>query len=137
MSFEPIVSPIGICYQRYVQLIGILHFLYYDLLYFLFLFGINREVEFVVYLDDHFALDVFSLKAFEDAHHGHLDNVGLGTLDRSIDGIAFGKSTHSAIVTVDVWQIAATVEEGFGIAFFRTISLDFSMYALMPGKVWK
>ena len=49
MSFEPIVSPTGICYQRYVQLIGILHFLYYDLLYFLSLFGINREVEFVVY----------------------------------------------------------------------------------------
>ena len=115
MSFEPIVSPTGICYQRYVQLIGILHFLYYDLLYFLFLFWINREVEFVVYLDDHFALDVFRLEAFEDAHHSHFDNVGLGTLDRSIDGIAFGKSTHSAIVTVDVRQ----------------------MYALTPGKVWK
>ena len=137
MSFEPIVSPSGISNQRYVQLIGILHFLYHDLFDFLFLFGINREVEFVVYLDDHFALDVFCLEAVEDAHHSHFDNVGLGTLDRSIDCIAFGKSAHGSVVAVDVRQIAATVKEGFGIAFFPNYLFGFSLYALTPGKVWK
>jgi DNA polymerase I len=58
------------------ELIGILHFLYHDFLYLLFFLWINREVEFIVYLDDHLTLDALCLESVEDLHHGNLDDVG-------------------------------------------------------------
>ena len=84
-------------------MIGILHFLYHDLLYFFFLFRIDGEIEFIVYLDDHFALDAFSFESVEDANHRNLDDVGLRTLDRGIDGIALGKTAYCTIAAIDVW----------------------------------
>ena len=35
-----------------------------------------------------------------------------------IDGVALGKVAHDGVVGVDVGQVAATVEQGLGIAMF-------------------
>ena len=51
-----------------------------------------------------------------DAHHGHLDDVGLGALDGRVDGVALGEAPHGGVVGIDVGQIAATVEERLGVA---------------------
>ena len=96
-------------------MVGILHLFDHDFLHFLLFLWINGEVEFVVYLDNHLALDALRLETIEDAHHRHLDDVRLRTLDRGVDGIALGKSTYSSVSTADVWQVAAAMEDGFGI----------------------
>ena len=88
-------------------MVGILHLFDHDFLHFLLFLWINGEVEFVVYLDNHLALDALRLETIEDAHHRHLDDVRLRTLDRGVDGIALGKSTYSSVSTADVWQITA------------------------------
>lgn len=76
MRFQPVLSPAGIRNQRNLELIGILHFLYHDFLYLLIFLWINREVEFIVYPDDHLTLDALCLESVEDLHRGNLDDVG-------------------------------------------------------------
>ena len=53
-----------------------------------------------------------------DAYHGNLNDVCLRTLYRSVDGIAFGKTTYGTVLRVDIWQIATALEDSLGIAFF-------------------
>ena len=89
---------------------GVLHLFDDDMLYLFFLVRIDAEVEFVVYLENHLALDAFSLETLEDMNHCHLDDVGSSTLDGRIDGVTLGKASHHTIGRVDVWQIAATSE---------------------------
>ena len=69
-----------------------------------------------MHLNDHLAPDAFFPEAVEDAYHCHLDDVCLRTLDRGIDGIALGESSHGAVLAVDIRQIATAVEEGFGVS---------------------
>ena len=77
MRFKPVFAPTGICHQWHAELVGILHFFYHNLLHLFFLFWIDGEVELVVHLNNHLALDAFFSEAVEDAYHRHLDDVGL------------------------------------------------------------
>ena len=76
---------------------GILHLFENDMLYLLFFIRENREVEFVVYLEDHLALDAFGLKTIEDMDHSYLDDVGCCALNRGVDGVTLSKTTHDAV----------------------------------------
>ena len=89
---------------------GILHLFQNDALYLFLLVRIDAEVEFVVYLENHLALDAFSLETLEDMNHCHLDDVGSSPLDGCIDGVTLSKASHHAIGAVDVWKIATTTE---------------------------
>ena len=62
-----------------------------------FLLGQYREVEFVVHLQYHLALDMLCLETLEDVYHGYFDDVGGSTLDGSIDGVALGKAPDGGI----------------------------------------
>ena len=77
MCFKPVFAPTGISHQWHAELVGILHFFYHNLLHLFFLFRIDGEVEFIVYLNDHLAPDAFFPEAVEDAYHRHLDDVCL------------------------------------------------------------
>ena len=69
-----------------------------------------------MHLQNHFRLDALAAEALVDVHHGNLDDVGSRSLYRSIDGVALGKVANGGVVRRDVGQIAATMEERFGVA---------------------
>ena len=108
MGLEPVVAKAGISHEGHSHLEGILHFFDDDMLYLLFFFWIDGEVEFVVNLQDHFTLDSLSFEALEDVNHSHLNDVSSGTLNGSIDGVTLSKTTYDAVGRVDVWQVATT-----------------------------
>lgn len=51
------------------------------------------------------------------AYHGNLDDVGLGALDGSVDGVALGKASHSVVARFYVGQIPAPAKHSLGVAF--------------------
>ena len=110
MGLKPVLTKAGISHQRTTQREGFLHLLDDDALYFFLLFGVDAEVEFVVYLENHLASDTLGLEALEDMYHRHLDDVGCGTLNGGVDGISLCKTSDGGVVRVDVWQITATPE---------------------------
>ena len=117
MRFEPVFTPAGIGNEGNFQGKGALHFLKDQPFHTLFLFRKNREVEFVVYLQNHFALQSFILHPFIDANHGHFNDVGSRTLDGCVDGISLSKAPYGGVVGVDIRQIATAVEHRFGISY--------------------
>ena len=56
------------------------------------------------------------LETTVDADHGHLDNVGLTALDRGVDGVTLSEATDSTILTVDIGEITAAVEERLDVS---------------------
>ena len=52
-----------------------------------------------------------------DAHHCNLDDVGCGSLNRCVDGVALSKTAHGGVVGIDVGEIATPTEKRFGVAF--------------------
>ena len=110
MGLEPVVAKATVGNEGNSHLEGILHLFTDDVLNAFFLLWIDGEVEFVVYLENHFATDALCLEAIEDVDHGDLDDVGSGALNGGIDGITLSKTTNNAVGRVDVWQIAATTE---------------------------
>ena len=81
------------------------------------------EVEFVMHLHNHLRTERFArsgvflgMQTMMDTDHSHLDDVSGRTLDRCIDGIAFGKRTHGGIVGEDVGEVAFAPKERLGIA---------------------
>ena len=94
-----------------------MHFLYYEALELVALFGQDAEVQFVVHLKNHAALETFFSHALVHSYHGHLHDVGGTALYGRVDGIALGISAHYGIVAVYVGQGAAAVEDGFGVPF--------------------
>ena len=110
MRLKPVVAKAGIGNEGNGHLESVLHLFNDDFLYFFFLFWIDGEVEFVVYLKNHLATDAFSLEALEDVDHSDLDDVGSGALNGGIDGVTLSKTTNGTILRVDVRQIATTSE---------------------------
>ena len=53
MRFEPVLAPTGVCHERHVQRICVLHFFDNNLFYTLLLLRQDGEVEFVVHLQNH------------------------------------------------------------------------------------
>ena len=43
-------------------------------------------------------------------NHRYLDDVGFRALNRGIDGIAFGKTSHGVVARIDVGKIAFPAE---------------------------
>ena len=110
VGLEPVLSETGIGNERDVQGEGILHLFNHDTLHLFLLLWIDAEVEFVVYLKDHLALDALGLKALENVDHGYLDDIGSCALDRCVDGVALSKAANGGVVGVDIRQIASTAE---------------------------
>ena len=63
-----------------------------------------------MYLENHFRSDVLAFETSVDSYHCHFYDVGGSTLNRRVDGISLGETTHSAVGRVDVGKIAAAVE---------------------------
>ena len=98
MGFEPVVAKAGISDEGHSHVESVLHFFKDNVLYLFFLIRIDGEVEFVVYLENHFRTDIFGLETLEDVNHRHFDDVGSGALNRSIDGVTLSKTTHDAVL---------------------------------------
>lgn len=116
VGFEPVGAPPCVCDEGYGEGAGRLHLFDDKLLYPTLLFGHDGEVEFVVYLEYHLRAQAFGFHATVDAYHGYFDDVGGGALYGGVDGVALGKVADDGVVGVDVGQVAATVEQGLGIA---------------------
>ena len=110
VGLKPVVAEAGVGDEGDGEGEGALHLLKDDGLYTFFFVWEDGEVEFVVDLEDHFALDALGLEALMDANHGYLDDVGSGALNGGIDGVALGKAAHGGVGAVDVGQIATTSE---------------------------
>ena len=67
-----------------------------------FLFGIDREIELIMYLQDHFRPDAFLSEAAVDADHCHFDDVGFASLYRCVDSVALGKSPNGVVARGDI-----------------------------------
>ena len=89
MGFEPVLTEAGISHEGNSHMEGVLHLFEDDVLHLFLLIRIDAEVEFIVYLENHLALDAFSLETIEDMNHSHLDDVCGSALNRGIDGITF------------------------------------------------
>ena len=74
------------------------------------------EDEFIMDLKDHPGLQLLPLHLVEDPDHGDLDHVGGGSLNRGVDGIAFGKAADGGVARGDVAQVTAALHHGFNIA---------------------
>ena len=116
VGFEPVLAPAAIGNQWYTERIGVLHLLNDDALHLFFLVGIDREVQFVVHLQDHLRTDAFLAETLEDANHRHFDDIGRRALNGCIDGVAFSEVANGGVARVDVGQIATAVEHRLGIA---------------------
>ena len=85
------------------------------------LFGTEHvDDQFVVYLKDHLRPDAFGRETAVDIDHGDLHDVGRGSLDRGVHGIALGQATRHGVVRGDVgvkgqsnWEIARTLRNAF------------------------
>ena len=76
------------------------------------LFGTEHvDDQFVVYLKDHLRPDAFGRETAVDIDHGDLHDVGRGSLDRGVHGIALGQATRHGVVRGDVVEIAAAAED--------------------------
>ena len=118
MGFEPVVAKAGIGNEGDSHLEGVLHFFNDDMFYTFFFFGENGEVEFVVNLENHLALDAFGLETLVDVNHSYLDDISCCALNGGIDGVTFSETTHDAVGRVDVWQVATTSKQGSDVALF-------------------
>ena len=63
---------------------GVLHFFDDYTFYLFFLFWIDAEVEFVVYLQDHLRTDALLAETVVDANHGHFDDVCRSHLETAV-----------------------------------------------------
>ena len=66
VGLEPVVTEAGVGNEGNGHVEGVLHLFQDDTLYFFFLVRIDGEVEFVVYLQNHFGTNAFCLEALED-----------------------------------------------------------------------
>ena len=98
MGLEPVIAKAGVSNKGYSHVEGVLHLFDDDTLYLFLLVRIDGEIEFVVDLQDHFALDSFGFEALEDVNHCHFDDVGSGALNGCIDGVTLSKTTHDAVL---------------------------------------
>ena len=97
MGLKPVITEAGVGDEGNSHVERILHFLDDDTFHLFLLLRIDREVEFVVYLENHLTLDALGLKAIEDMNHSYLDDIGGSALNRGIDGITLSKASNGGI----------------------------------------
>ena len=110
MGFEPVVTKAGVGDEGHSHVESVLHFFKDNVLYLFLLVRIDGEVEFVVYLENHFRTDIFGLETLEDMNHSDLDDIGSSALNRGVDGITLCKTTNYRVGTIDIRQVATTSE---------------------------
>ena len=110
MRFEPVFSEAGVGNEGNGEADGALHLFEDDFFDEVFFLREDGEVEFVVYLEDHFALNALGLETIEDTDHRHLDDISCRALNRGVDGVALSEASDGGIVGVDIRQVAATAE---------------------------
>jgi len=98
MGFKPVSSPSAVSYEGYTEVVGSLHFFDYDFFYRFAFFRHNGEVEFVVNLENHLALEIETLETLVNAYHCNLYDVCSRALYRCIYSVALCKSTYRSIV---------------------------------------
>ena len=81
MGLQPVVAKAGVSDEGNSHLEGVLHLFDDDTLYLFLLVRIDGEVEFVVYLENHFRTDIFGLETLEDMNHSDLDDIGSSALN--------------------------------------------------------
>ena len=70
VSFEPVLAPPAISFQRYMHTVCVFHFFDNNFFYTFFFFNGNTEVQFVMYLQDHFGLYSFGLEPLiQEVYH--------------------------------------------------------------------
>ena len=77
--------------------------------------GRHAEIQFVVYLQDHFRLQPQLSETAVDACHGHFDDVRRAALYGRVDGVAFGIASYGGVARTDVRQETLAAEDGFHI----------------------
>ena len=97
---------------------GVLHPVLHDFEDALLFGQVEIEDEFVVDLKEKFRAPVFVAGDARDLHHGDLDQVGGGALDRHVDGVALGGGAHGGVGGAEVGQVAAAAGDGFDVAAF-------------------
>ena len=88
MRFQPVYPFTAVGDQGNLQFDCIFHFIQHDLFHFFQFVLVDVEVQFIVYLQDHLALQTFGFETVEDANHGNFDDVGCTALDRSVDRVS-------------------------------------------------
>ena len=134
MCLQPVLPFTAVGDQGDLELDGVFHFFQNDLTYFFLLVLADVEVEFVVYLKDHFAFQTFFFETVVDAYHRYLDDVGGATLDRGVDRISFGLTAYDGVVRIDVRQVTFAFEYRFDIAFFFC-AFDDSVHIFLDAAV--
>ena len=94
MCFKPVAAPPCIGNEGYGKLCCLLHLLDDQYLQLFALFGQDTEVQFVMYLQYHAALQSFLTHAAVHTYHGNLHDVGGTALYGRVDGIALGIASH-------------------------------------------
>ena len=69
VCFQPVSSPACVGHEGYGECIGMFHLFHDNAFDKRFLFGIDREIELIMYLQDHFRPDAFLSEAAVDADH--------------------------------------------------------------------
>ena len=126
MRFQPVAAPSAVGLERDAEVGSLLHLPDDKLLYPILFLREDAEVEFIMNLENHLALQTLSLHACCHPYHGNLDDVRCRSLYGRVDGIAFRIATHDGVVRVDVGQVTAAAEERFRIALVACL-----LYALV------
>ena len=121
MGVKPVARNTMACGEPDVALVHLFHLLDDDALHGVEFVGLDVKVEFIVYLENHLGADALVGKTAVDAHHGELDDVGCGTLDGRVDGIALAETPHHGIPRVDVGQHAAASVQGSDITLLSRL----------------
>ena len=118
MRFQPVYPFTAVGDQGNLQFDCIFHFIQHDLFHFFQFVLVDVEVQFIVYLQDHLALQTFGFETVEDANHGNFDDVGCTALDRSVDRVSFGISPYDRVMGVDIRQETFALVDRLYISFF-------------------
>ena len=87
VGLEPVIAKAGVSNEGNSHVEGVLHLFQDDTLYLFLLVRIDAEVEFIVDLENHLALNAFCLEALEDVDHRYLDDVCSSALNGGIDAL--------------------------------------------------
>src|SRR3954452_8903524 len=97
--------------ERDIEFVGRTHLASYELFDRRRLPRCDFEHELIVYLQQQARFQPIVVKCPPHTEHRHLDDVGRTSLDRCVEGHAFGHLSSLPVVTGEVGQIAATAED--------------------------
>ena len=104
MGLKPVLTEAGVGNEGNSHVEGVLHLFEDDTLHLFLLFWIDAEVEFVVYLKNHFRADIFTLETLEDVDHSDLDDIGSSALNRGNHGVGSPGITGSVLLII-FWSL--------------------------------